>query len=499
MLRTALAAALLVTAGLPGAAQNSFIDAVGLWAESDAYVAIGPHYRAHFEPGGVRYVPALGHLVPTLQSLHFGAASLGRGESAPDEPLPRMAFARNGNGVDYDLGAGRSERWEIGPRGVEFSYLLPARPVGDGDLVLRVPVVSTLPDPIAQPCGGLLFEYPGVGGVRIGGVTGIDADGRTAGGELRWSPGELQLRLAAEFVETARYPLLVDPLVGTVFNVSSGAQQDLRPDVVRLVGGDFDHVVVFQRVFSANHAVIRGSASNVSGSNKIAFEVSPSQAPFQSFAQNPRIADLGSSRFGVVWQERTPGASSSTDGYSIRMRVGRDFGTGSISFGPIFSAAANAVGNPLTEPVIAADRSLVPLNRFVVLWRDQNLASLRFVRVQSDQNGNLSLSGFIEPLAWDLATEGVVGQVAVPRRSTAGGHVPVVFRRFGGRRLRVRLHCACARFHLGGAQQPRRRCWPRGEPTGATRPWTASDPTSFWPTNIKWPRVGPIWRPAACG
>ena len=111
--------------------------------------------------------------------------------------------------------------------------MLDALPPGSGDLVVRGRIVTDLA--CATPdvkVDSLAFEVPGaphLGGIAIGEVTGIDAAGERAAGWMRCDGDTLDLVLPASFVDGARLPLVLDPLISTAGTVQVGGDPK-RPD-----------------------------------------------------------------------------------------------------------------------------------------------------------------------------------------------------------------------------------------------------------------------------
>lgn len=215
----------------PARARSAVNHVQALVVEHDGELrASGRDYKARFAEG-VTFTPALGDAAPCNQDLHYDLRTIRRGDhllfgGGGDSPRARPEQA--GSRVRVELAPGLTERFDARSEGLEVSYEFAARPTGTGDLVVEAAIATTLQPAVAAD-GTLRFELPGVGGVTIGAVTGIDADGNTARGSMRFAGGTLQMRLPAEFVDHARYPLVLDPLLGTEFQI--GANDDGDADV----------------------------------------------------------------------------------------------------------------------------------------------------------------------------------------------------------------------------------------------------------------------------
>ena len=267
----------------------------------------GADYRVHLRMEGMRYEPALGLLAPTTQHLALSPVSVRRGTAvvaqlpsfAPPAQAERMAR--------YEHAPGVSEGYDVRPEGVELSWRFEYPLAGDGDLVVRYAIDTSLPAPTAVD-GGLVFAHPEFGGVKIGGVTGIDARGAKVAGGMRYLAGALELSLPGPFVATATYPIVLDPLIGTAFGVSAGlTYADAQPDVANDAATN-RFLVVWQRTFSATNTDVRGQLVSGLGlaGGTIFFGSS-------GVASRPRVANLGTrQRFGVAWTQLV-GATSSVE------------------------------------------------------------------------------------------------------------------------------------------------------------------------------------------
>ncbi|MDC3960281.1 hypothetical protein [Polyangium jinanense] len=98
------------------------------------------------------------------------------------------------------------------PEGVELSYTFPARPEGEGDVTVRLRVSGQAY--AGEGAAGHRFADRETGlGARVGHATWIDARGARADVPVRAVPGGLEMRVAANLVETSAYPAVLDPLI----------------------------------------------------------------------------------------------------------------------------------------------------------------------------------------------------------------------------------------------------------------------------------------------
>ena len=261
--------------------------------------AAGRSYEATFDEDGVTFVPVLGLGAPTIQTLRIDACSVGR-ESSASQPL-QPAFPRvEDRRVVYERAGGVTEIHEVSPEGIEQSFLIERSPAGTGDLVVRCALGGSLAGMGRTSASGGLSFAGTWGGVGIGRVIGVDARGVRCEGTLRAGSDCLELVLPARFVDAATWPVLVDPLIGTVFSVNNEGFDDDEPDVAFDSSLDL-YLVVWRRTFSATNSVIRGQRVDELG-NLVGPRINFGSSQFVNGP--PRVASMQyGNRFLVVWEE----------------------------------------------------------------------------------------------------------------------------------------------------------------------------------------------------
>lgn len=227
--------------------------------EGDRLLGVGPDYNAWFGREGISFSPALGKQAAHDLPLAFTTTVVGRG----GELLPVAAASRAHaeKTVSYRRGS-LVETYEVRPEGVKQSFVFHTLPQGGGDLVVRGAVTTDL-QPGAAAGDAMTWSLPGVGGVSIAGVLGIDGAGRQVRGSLAVCDGGVEFRLPATFVDSAVLPLVLDPLIGASVNLG-GAFDDRSPDLAwDATSGRW--LAVWQRIFSGTNADIRGQFFDTNG------------------------------------------------------------------------------------------------------------------------------------------------------------------------------------------------------------------------------------------
>ncbi len=180
---------------------------------------LGSDYKVRFETDGLTYHPALGADEPESRTLSVQVTAVGRGVGGSVAVGAPVARERDGLRVDYHRPT-CVETYEIRPEGVKQSFRFDALPQGGGDLVVTARVECNMPLSHAD-AESVRFATPR-GEVFVEGVLGIDADGLEAAGSLRYVDGLLEMRLPASFVAHAALPLVLDPLLGSNTDPSTG-------------------------------------------------------------------------------------------------------------------------------------------------------------------------------------------------------------------------------------------------------------------------------------
>lgn len=285
---------------LPAAAMRRDPRAIHHMEGSDGTLWVrGASYKASFGAAGATFIPFLGSDAPQNYPVRMSLASVSiDGVPLPLEPAGPVT--RDGETISLARGT-LVERYAIRVDAIEQSFVfeeLPSR----GELVLRIAVESELAG--REEPEALVFEN-GLGGVRYGRATALDARGHGTPAATTWTDSGIEIRVPADFVASARLPLVIDPWVQG-FSITWGALDEFLPDVA------FDAttgrwIVVYEEIFSASdHDVIR---------LMLAYDGTPIVSPAYvdstptEYWANPAVANnAGTSGFLVVAEVGLPSA-----------------------------------------------------------------------------------------------------------------------------------------------------------------------------------------------
>jgi len=231
--RSALSASLaLLVAGTASAQQQQVIPIhtapndqgtpYGIWAA-------GADYKVSFHDG-MTFVPLLGSDYPRNQPVHWRTTSVAIGDTELVTHAPRLTYrARR---AEYDLGA-VVEAYDVRSTEIEQTFVIARRPQGQGDLVVTGRLTSDLfTDRTAAAHQPLtLRDHNGLDLVRYGAAVAVDANGARRAMSTAHDDGVVTLRLDAAWLENARYPIVVDPILTSTGNVLGADREEV--DCVR--------------------------------------------------------------------------------------------------------------------------------------------------------------------------------------------------------------------------------------------------------------------------
>jgi len=368
---------------------------VEIWAR-------GRGYKARFAADGATCVPFLGSTADRNHPVRFALAraSVGGIELELDA---HAQPTREGASVAYARGA-LVERWSWSDETLEHTFAFESLPAA-GDLVIDVAVDTGL-TPRAEAAadrGAIRFEHA-LGRLDYGAAIAIDADGRRFLLTSVWKDGTIEMRLDADAVASARFPLLVDPIVST-FAVDTTSTDDFAPDTAYEAVTD-SYLIVEESAYSAtDHDVYVtrvDAAGNVLYANWL-------DVTFDDW-RRPRVASNALAQNFLCVAAVTP------SGGGLRRIRGATFAAQTNVIGAQFTISGAESGDKL-NPDVGGDPVLVGPTYYMVVWQRTYSASDQDIharRVGAD--GTLSPTIFVENSSSTLDT--------YPAISKSDGHLP---------------------------------------------------------------------------
>lgn len=308
--------------------------------------AEGSRFQAQFDRSGVALsTPAAkqGDELPRLELTFLGSQRGWSQQPATTDLAPNL----NDNFVRYHRG-NVVETYEVKPTGYEQTFHINQVPAGQGDLILAIAAGGNV-HAEAQPARhqAIEFSHGDARAIRYSEAFAYDRAGTRVNVMTSYDgQGRIELTVPKSFLETAIYPVVVDPSVGAVFNPGGPTWNDLNPDVAYDPISEH-YMVVWQRQFSASSIAIRGQVYDEDGATvgfvqAITSSATVSREPAVAFCQQP-----GATGFLVVWQE----------GNLIRGQL-RSAATGT-ALASSFDISDNVVGKFDRRPTVAGPDAMI--------------------------------------------------------------------------------------------------------------------------------------------
>lgn len=324
-------------------------------SEAGAVWVRGRDYKTRIDPRGLAFYPILGTACP--QNPRFALSYSGTQFDEEGTTVARQEpFSFAGRRATWDYGTTR-EHLDLRPEGVEQIFVVDARPGPNPKrLEVTIDVDSMLRFAHADDAKGLVFEYPGFGGITYGLATVFDARGRSVSFAPVWRDNTICLSVPADFLAEATFPLTIDPVIRT-FALSTTSVDEVDPDVAYDAGSD-TWIVVYEERVSAIDSDIAVRRFDRKGTQMDLTFAEHTNA----VASLPGVANNGASgHFLIVWKHTTV-----RDRADI-MGLGRSATTG--AYGSPFRIADANLTTGLPQELVVGGTAAPGANDYCVVWR----------------------------------------------------------------------------------------------------------------------------------
>lgn len=214
-------------------------------------------YKARFGTGGATYIPYFGAEAPRNFPVEISLASARIG-GVPLEIAPALEAKREGNRIVIDRGI-IDEVYELALDHVEQMFVIESRPAA-GALDLFVPLAGELSLQHASDGAVLVGDH---GAVRYGRAFALRADGSRAPLVSTMENGGVRIHVEADFMASAHFPLVIDPVVST-FPIVQFSTTQIDSDISYDVTTD-RYLTVWEEVFSATDGDVFGQLRDSNG------------------------------------------------------------------------------------------------------------------------------------------------------------------------------------------------------------------------------------------
>ena len=260
-----------------------------------------PNYRALFADGKFEYYPKASSkpgLVYTLKSVQLGRERLDF-KHAPE-------VTASDNTVCFYYGNIISESYTALQNGIEQCWVINARPRSSGNIIieglLQSPYSTT-----SSSCGLSFNDKHGRASIFYSPVTVIDNNAKTCQVQPQIRGNRLIINIPKDFVDSAKFPILVDPLVGPETKV--GPAYNAAPKMqenVEIAAGANGYFVVWQDTRGTNGMDIFGCRLSATGEVLDPGAIAISTA---SGDQTDPAVSWNGQQYLVVWTDKRSGSN----------------------------------------------------------------------------------------------------------------------------------------------------------------------------------------------
>lgn len=203
---------------------------------------LAPQWKAGFTPQGATFVPFFGSDAPRNLPADFQV----RAAHVAGVPLATAGGEVRRDGEIVSIAhAGFVERYVVSNAGIEQQFVfadLPAR----GALCVEIAVDGEY----QVTAAGRGLQFTGErGSFAYGAPLAVDAAGDSVPMTAHYQAGVLRLEVPATFVQKARLPLVIDPLIGSVVTLATASVRCAATDLA-YDSSLAQHVACYERVFS---------------------------------------------------------------------------------------------------------------------------------------------------------------------------------------------------------------------------------------------------------
>jgi sporulation protein YlmC with PRC-barrel domain len=152
-------------------------------------------------------------LTYAMEELRAGDTVLAKGGSV----RPRV----DGRSIAFDRGT-VTERYLFEKEALEQIFVVASLPEERGEIKVSGRVTTNLAPPAeGTSAGKLSFTWRGVELLSVSKAVAIDAEGKRLPLELAWADGRMSMTVPAGWVQEARLPIVIDPLIGGPIQVDN--------------------------------------------------------------------------------------------------------------------------------------------------------------------------------------------------------------------------------------------------------------------------------------
>ncbi len=413
-------------AALPG---GSFLGWLGRPAGASAPLRQAPiirdraGYRATFDETGLRFFPKRPLLAVGDYHLAYQLTTVRRGQDVIVHPGQQAPTLRDEDTIVYSHESGLNEEYAATAAGVEQRFVFAQPLTGTGDLVVEGNLTGNLRRGWQESTGEIQFLITTTGEVlaNYGRAIVQDAAGRRLAARLELDGAHLRIVVPGDWLAQAIYPVVIDPLIGTNFAVSTQEAGGPQDRVAAAYGGASATLVVWTGNKGLTGEDILGQLVSAEGEL-----LSPTLSLVSDWdnQRNPAVAANPPAGYLVIWQSY--GMLSGWDLQGQRL---------SLEGQPIGTRLDMAAPGDETDPAVAANGET---GEYLITWRSSMGIYARIVSAEGNPGApfQVSTTGFnwgapavayhpgADQYLVTWAVQGGMGWTVVGRLVNADGSTP---------------------------------------------------------------------------
>jgi hypothetical protein len=264
---------------------------------------------------GARFIPIVESRLQPKLALIFSLQRIEVGKKKLfDRKNVKPSLELDSGAVRYRHGKKVEERYTLRPEGVEQSFIIPQAPAlpRNKDLLLTLKVESSLTSRLKHEQGKattvVFVDKSRIPRLSYGEAIARDSTGEKIALEITVKDVWLQIRIPAKWLQKAKFPVTIDPIIGTSIVVTFGAKPERHPDIA--YDSDNDRfLIVWDEEYSSSpvdHDIKASLYSGDGGVIKSEFFIDASTDD----SIRPAIAFApGTGRYLAVWEQSLSGMS----------------------------------------------------------------------------------------------------------------------------------------------------------------------------------------------
>ena len=257
-------------------------------------------YRASFDADGLRFSPRRPLFAGADHHLAYRLTVVRKGNDVVLQPGREFPVPIGEDLVRFPRGDAFAEEYLLTAAGVEQRFVFSQPITSAGDLVIEGNLTGDLQPHLSTNTGEIYFHVPGTDEVAVtyGRAIVEDASGDRIAAVLELDGAHLRIVVPGDWLETAVYPVVVDPLIGSNFAVSTQAISGNQERAAVAYGGHGQYLVAWHGAGSGDDVYAQVlSYTGALVSDTIDVDTRGSNQRYPDAAGN-----VGDGQYLVVWQ-----------------------------------------------------------------------------------------------------------------------------------------------------------------------------------------------------